>query len=199
MEKDARREAREDFLLSDFLDFLSLSESLSLAESYSSSPVCDVAVVDVVDAGSLRPGERREMRLMKRVRFLGVFKPFLLSPGEDFGLKRRPDLVSAAEGASDAVVAMDQRDWECSKCFGAHRWCGASSVSGTAAGVGDAGETLVLGRDMRLGDKGNAESVAVASLNKGESSAGEDGRAMFSGAQGEGEKAALIGEAGELP
>lgn len=41
-EKDARREAREDFLLNDFLClFLSLSSmSLSLAESYStSSPV----------------------------------------------------------------------------------------------------------------------------------------------------------------
>lgn len=62
----------------------------------------------VVDVGSARPGERREMRLMKRVRFFGVFKPLFF--GGVLGFKNALCLGSTVDGAREAVVAMDQRD-----------------------------------------------------------------------------------------
>lgn len=108
MEKDARREASDGFFPKDFLSLLfSLSSvSLSIIDSHStSSPVRLL----VVDEGSVRPGEKREMRLMKRVRFVGVLRAFLALGGV-LGFKRSVRLGSAADGVRDAVVAMDQRD-----------------------------------------------------------------------------------------
>ena len=64
----------------------------------------------VVDEGSVRPGEKREMRLMKRVRFLGVFRPLIcFSLGGVLGFGSSLDFP-AVDGAREAVVATDQRD-----------------------------------------------------------------------------------------
>lgn len=50
------------------------------------------------------------MRLMKRVRFLGVLRPLCcFSLGDVLGFKSSLDLP-AVDGATEAVVATDQRD-----------------------------------------------------------------------------------------
>ena len=96
-------------------------------------------VVLAVDV-SLRPGEKREKREMKR-RCLGVFTSlfrgcgFLPLEGVR-GLNSEPDLTgSAAEGAKEAVVAMDQRDSEWIPASAARRCCDCAgpSVSSVAA------------------------------------------------------------------
>ena len=68
-------------------------------------------MVVVIDEGSVRPGEKREMRLMKRVRFFGVFRPLaFFSLGGVLGSRSSLGLGSAVDGATEAVVATDQRD-----------------------------------------------------------------------------------------
>lgn len=65
----------------------------------------------VVDEASVRPGERREMRLMKRVRFLGAFRPLsFFSLGSVLGSNSALGLGSTVDGVREAVVATDQRD-----------------------------------------------------------------------------------------
>lgn len=53
------------------------------------------------------------MRLMKRVRFLGVFRLLsFFSLGSVLVSMSSLGLRSAVDGVKEAVVATDQRDWE---------------------------------------------------------------------------------------
>lgn len=96
-------------------------------------------VVLAVDV-SLRPGEKREKREMKRCGlgvFMSLFRGCGFLPLEGVrGLNSEPDLTgSAAEGAKGAVVAMDQRDSEWIPASAARRCCDCAgpSVSSVAA------------------------------------------------------------------
>lgn len=149
-ENEARRDAREDFLLKPLVClFFSLTSSLpeSFPESYS---YCSPPLVLTAD-GSLRPGESRLMKLAKRARCRGVFVSFCwdLLPLEGVrGLRKEPDLTCVAEGAREAVVAMDQRDTDwmsdvitrrCCNCV--EPWPSSASARGEGlSGIRDAWE-----------------------------------------------------------
>lgn len=100
------------------------------------------------------------MRLMKRVRFFGVFKVLsFFSLGGVLEPESGLCLSSAVDGEREAVVATDQRDCECSANFGARRRWSASSAAKFATGKErEGGNTFVWGtdtvRELRLGEMG---------------------------------------------